>query len=154
MSIGSVTGRGAAMLAMALTVMGCQQVRTEQRLRPTKGPHIADAPEPEGFDLVDKLSEDHATSGWRFVRYTYRGPADQQAALDYYREEMPLNNWTYISRQGLQGRYTLFFEKVNEQCEVTITPGGSGLFGRGCRVQVIIKPLHRTGKAPSEGGGQ
>jgi hypothetical protein len=154
MLTGIVTPRRAVLLGLVLTVIGCQHVRTEQRLRATKRPYIADAPEPEGFELVDKLSEDHATSGWRFVRYTYRGPSDQQAALDYYREEMPLNNWTYISRQGLQGRYMLLFEKPNEQCEVTIGPDGSRLFGGGCRVQVIIKPLHRTGKTGSEGSGQ
>ncbi len=136
---------------------GCQTVEPDsepKRLRPARHPYIADAPEPVGFTLVDKLSEDHATPGWRFVRYTYRGQADRQSVLDYYREQMPLNNWTYISRQGLQGCYTLLFEKPNEQCSVSIEPDERALFRRGSRVQVLIRPLKRSGQMKGEGTSQ
>jgi len=142
---------------LGLVGAGCQAMERNgepTRLRPARHPYITDAPEPVGFSLVDKLSEDHATPGWRFVRYTYRGQADRQSVLDYYREQMPLNNWTYISRQGLKGCYTLLFEKPNEQCEVSIETDGRDLLGRGSRVQVLIRPLRRSGQMKGEGKSQ
>jgi hypothetical protein len=148
---------GTFMLAVVATAgIGCQQTASSssgepERLRPAARPYILDAPEPAGFELIDKLSEDHATPGWRYVRYTFKGRADRQAVLSYYREQLPLNKWTYLSRQSLAGEYKLLFEKPNEQCTVTIEPESGDWFSNGSRVSVVIRPLRRTGQMKDEG---
>ncbi|MFQ6048684.1 MAG: hypothetical protein ACE5K7_04900 [Phycisphaerae bacterium] len=134
-----------------LVVAGCQGglgagQSGSERLRPSRRPHVADVPVPEGFELVDKLSEDHATAGWRFIRHVYRGRADRLAVRSFYREQMPLSNWSYISDQNIQGEYTLLFEKPDEQCEVKIWPSRTAGLVAGSLVRVVIRPLRRGGE--------
>lgn len=152
-----MTVAGGTLLVAAIAGIGCQQTASPSatgepaRLRPAPRPYILDAPEPVGFELIDKLSEDHATPGWRYVRYTFKGRADRQAVLSYYREQLPLHKWTYLSRQSFEGRYKLLFEKPNEQCTVTIEPDSGDLFSSGSRASVVIRPLRRTGQMKDEG---
>lgn len=151
-----MTIAGSTFLVVAVAGIGCQQTASPStgepaRLRPASRPYILDAPEPVGFQLIDKLSEDHATPGWRYVRYTFKGRADRQAVLSYYREQLPLHKWTYLSRQSLKGQYKLVFERPNEQCTVTIEPDSGDWLSSGSRASVVIRPLRRTGQMKDEG---
>lgn len=145
-------------LVAAATAMtaGCAQINVGNegtaggRLRAVRHAHIVDVPTPEGFTIEDKLSEDYATPGWRFVRHAFVGPSDRRAVLNFYREQMPLADWTYISRQSRDGRYTLRFEKPNEVCEVVIEPTTGRFGGSGTRIQIEVKPLRRSGKIKGE----
>ena len=123
---------------------------TNLRLRATRHAQITDVPTPEGFMIEDELSEDYATPGWRFVRYVYTGQSPRRSVLNFYREQMPMNSWTYISRQSKNGHYTLRFEKPNETCEVVIEPASGQSGGSGTRVRIEVKPLRRSGRMKDE----
>ena len=135
---------------IALSSSGDDRESPSSGLRSMRQAFVSDVPVPEGFTIEDNMSEDYATPGWRFVRYTFRGNADRRAVLSFYREQMQLNNWTYISRQGTKGRYTLRFEKTNEVCEVEIQPSGGRVGAAGTQVRIEIKPLRRSGSMQGE----
>jgi len=142
---------GAGCANIDLSSQSTDSSSSSSKLRAMRNAQITDLPVPEGFTIKDSHSEDYTTPGWRFVRYTYEGSSHTRAVLNFYREQMPLNGWNYISRQSRNGRYTLRFEKPNEVCEVVIE-SISGAFGQssGSQLAVEIKPLRRSGQMKGE----
>jgi len=139
----ALTALGAAMLLVA----GCgdQKKDTLTRLSPRSVPYLTGVAVPEGFKLVDQMSEDYETGSVRFARHNYVGSGDLQAIRTFYREQMPLLGWNRVSDQQVKGRITIRFEKQNEVCTVEIEEGGA--LGR-TNIQVIVKPFHRTPVEP------
>ena len=145
---------GAGCAQFSITAKQDDPPTTNLRLRATRNAHITDVPTPEGFAIEDELSEDYATPGWRFVRYVYVGQSPRRSVLNFYREQMPMNSWSYISRQSKDGHYTLRFEKPNETCEVIIEPASDQPGGSGTRVRIEVKPLRRSGRMKDEASTQ
>ena len=116
-----------------------------ERLKARETPFLDDVPVPQGFKLVDKMTEDYESGGQRIARHEYRGFADRYRVRKFYKEQMPLMGWNLLSDQNVKGTITLRFENKYESCTATIIP--SGLFNR-TTVRVIVNPFNRTSKEP------
>ena len=85
---------------------------------------FADIPVPLYFSLVRERSYSHEEQDYRigFLFYQGRGSVDEIA--NFYKEQMPLNNWEFISKDGLTDRITIKYVKEDEECTVTIDHPG------------------------------
>ncbi len=130
----------------ALAVTGCGDRKKEKvsRLGPRDMPYLTGVAVPEGFRLDDQMSEDYETGGVRYARHNYTGSADIHAIRTFYREQMPLLGWNRVSDQQVKERITIRFEKQKEVCTVEIEEGGLGR----TKIQIIVKPFHRTPTEP------
>jgi len=95
-------------------------------------PNIPDVPVPMGFKLDESRSRNYDTGVARFVDHRYKGSKDKWDVARFYREQMPVSRWTYVTDVFAQGTYTLEFEKGSERCVVNVRDGS------------WIWPWHRT----------
>ncbi|MHC4441484.1 MAG: hypothetical protein ACYTF1_13770 [Planctomycetota bacterium] len=116
-----------------------------KRLKPRQTPFLNDVPVPQGFKLIDKMTEDYESGGQRMARHEYRGYADQYRVREFYKEQMPIMGWNLVSDQNVKGIITLRFENKFEFCSVTLSP--TGWFDRST-IRVIINPFKRTQNEP------
>ncbi|UCD30088.1 MAG: hypothetical protein JSV03_06340 [Planctomycetota bacterium] len=108
-------------------------------------PYLDDVAVPQGFKLVDKMTEDYESGGQRMARHEYRGFADTHRVRQFYKEQMPLLGWNLVSDQNVKGVITQRFENKYETCSVQIKP--SGMFNR-TTIRVIVNPFNRTPTEP------
>lgn len=138
-------GKAGLMLAAGLCALillaGCGDKKPgANRLHPRGTPFLTGVPVPNGFKLVDRMSEDYESGSSRFARHQYSGSGDLVAVRDFYVDQMPLMGWSQISTQNVKGVIQMRFEKKTEECTVEIEGGG---FGR-VTIQVIVKPFSRN----------
>ena len=139
---------GLALSLLAVGLMGgCSGDKKGgmKRLKARESPFLDDVPVPQGFKLVDKMTEDYESGGQRMARHEYRGYTDRYRIREFYKEQMPLMGWNLVSDQNVKGIITLRFENKFEFCSVTIIP--SGWFDRST-IRVIINPFKRTPTEP------
>jgi hypothetical protein len=92
-------------------------------LTPKYKPNIPDVPVPAGFSLCESRSRNYDTGVARFVDHLYKGSDDKWDVARFYREQMPVSRWTYVTDVFAQGTYTLEFEKGSERCVVNVRKG-------------------------------
>ena len=144
---GLVSGAAVAVM-LGGCLLGCgggKRDKAPGRLAPRTVPILEGVAVPNGFDLVDKMSEDYESAGVRLARHEYEGTGDLFTIRRFYREQMPLLGWTRTSDQNVKGRISMRFEKKYEECTVEIEKGG--VFGR-ASIQVIVKPFNRNPSQP------
>lgn len=130
----------AGLCALMLLVSCGDKKPGANRLHPRGTPFLTGVPVPNGFKLVDRLSEDYESGSSRFARHQYSGSGDIMAVRDFYTDQMPLMGWSLISNQNVKGVIQMRFEKKTEECTVEIE---GGTFGR-VTIQVIVKPFSRN----------
>jgi hypothetical protein len=149
----SVIPAGRAAVALLLIVLsantGCPPKDEDPiRLRPEPRAYVRDVPVPEGFVLVDHLSEDQSTGTRRlYLRHRYEGRAEKFAIRSFYREQMPLAGWSLVSDGNVKGLYTLRFDKGEESCTIRISGPDRNMLGS-VEIQVLILQEQRGSKAP------
>ncbi|MEA3346456.1 MAG: hypothetical protein U9Q21_00010 [Candidatus Auribacterota bacterium] len=81
-----------------------------------------DVPVPAGFRLNVKDSFAFQNNTMRVGVLTYRGKADPQEIINFYKEQMPLYNWrllNLIEHETVQ----ILFDKADETCVIILVPG-------------------------------
>ncbi len=101
-------------------------------LRATGRPNIPDVPVPVGFSLDESRSRNYDTGVARFVDHLYKGSKERWEVARFYRDQMPVSRWTYVTDVFAQGVHTLEFEKGSERCVINIRKGS------------FFWPWHRT----------
>jgi hypothetical protein len=114
-------------------------------LLPRSAAYLAGVPVPKGFHITERLTDSYEGAGMRFARQEYVGYADPFAIREFYKEQMPLSGWQYITSQDIKGKTSIRFESSEEECTVTIQPTG---FWNRTRIQVIVKPFKRSDVEP------
>lgn len=93
---------------------------------PSDAPDVqfADIPVPRSFSLVRDRSYSHEEQSYRvgYLFYEGRGRADEIS--NFYKENMPLNSWGFVSKDGLADRVTMKYVKEEEVCLITIDQPG------------------------------
>lgn len=127
---------------MVLGLAGCGDHKegSVNRLTPRSKSYLDGVPVPSGFDLVDKMTEDHESGQQRTARHQYRGFGDEHAVRDFYREQMPLQGWSRVSDHNVKGIVDIRFERKGEACSIKIEPGWLNI----TNIQVIVEPFNRS----------
>ena len=111
-----------------LVLAGCSQSGSSlsSELIPSASSPVADAPVPAGFSLMKSQSTSRVilTSNRRSVDHQYSGSDDYLPVVRFYQDQMPKNGWTMVDQNQSQRDTTLHFTKANEDCFVTVIPGG------------------------------
>lgn len=127
--------------ALGLVLAGCQATGSYsgtdpnnpdgaavRKLVPRARPRVPDLPVPIGFELNSAKSFNYAASGFRFVKHVYNGSADPFAVVRFYRRQMPVNGWTWVTDMYVEGAAIMDFDKNSERCRLTISE--RGMLGR------------------------
>jgi len=92
-------------------------------LRPQDRPPIPDVPVPVGFKEDEGRNRTLHTGVGRFVDHLYKGRKDKHAVVRFYKEQMPVSRWTYVTYMQTRGEHTLEFEKGAERCRIVVRKG-------------------------------
>ncbi len=114
---------------IAISLIGCATVpRTEgERAAEAEKPALSvapnlrfdDVPIPSGFRLLQEESFTFQNDYLRVGLLKYTGKAKGEQIVVFYREQMPLYNWSLINLVEY-GRRVLNFKKDNQICVITI----------------------------------
>jgi hypothetical protein len=117
-----------AALAVFLFLAGCNHFNKSDPDAPLVADShspITDVPIPAGFTMTgDSTSKVVPGDQIRFVDHHYKGNDDQLPVINFYREQMPGQGWTWIDQNQPPGKdVTLHFTKKNEDCFITVSKG-------------------------------
>jgi hypothetical protein len=126
--------RGFGVLFVFLIVMmisGCstfgdknKQTTMPSLLEPQSIVKFTDVPVPMGFQLSTQDSYSFETTGVRVGVLKYRGKAQIELVESFYKEQMPMYNWTLLNAVEY-GERLLNFDRTQESCIITLEPKGS-----------------------------
>lgn len=83
-----------------------------------------DVPVPVGLKALPQESYSFETTGVRVGVLKYRGKANTEQVINFYKEQMPMYNWNLINIIEY-GQRLINFERENETCIITIEPKGN-----------------------------
>ena len=95
-------------------------------LEPSSIQRFGDVPVPSGFDFLAKDSYTFESSGVRVGVLRYRGRANADRVVDFYREQMPMYNWNLLNVIEF-GERQMNFDREAETCVVTLVPKGKSV---------------------------
>lgn len=95
-------------------------------LSPSYAAKIADIPVPRDFKLLPKESYSFESGAIRVAVLKYRGRATLDMAVRFYKEQMPLADWTLLNIIEYEN-CLLNFERDDETCIIDISPRMSGV---------------------------
>ncbi|MCM8765896.1 MAG: hypothetical protein NC920_03515 [Candidatus Omnitrophica bacterium] len=82
---------------------------------------FSDVPVPQGFRLIANESFIFQNENGRVGLLRYAGSPTADQAVNFYRQQMPVNGW-FLLNVIEYGRRVLNFEKGEETCIITIEP--------------------------------
>jgi hypothetical protein len=102
-----------------------------------------DVPVPMGFRSLPQNSYFFESSGVRVGVLKYHGKkANADQVVNFYKEQMPMYNWTLLNIVEY-GERLLNFERENESCIITISPKSSEnvyiTIAVGPKSQIVLK---------------
>ncbi len=116
-----------SILLITLNLSGCVSVQKQafqpQDLKPSTMLRFSDVPVPAGFKIIPDKSFILESGGVRAGILKYKGKADAQSVVLFYRNQMPIYNWALLNVLEYD-HHMLNFERENESCVITIKPGG------------------------------
>lgn len=124
----------AFLFCSALLVCGCsgfpkrdRQGMSPEFLEPQVALKFADLPVPAKFKIMPQDSYSFESSGIRVGLLKYRGKANIDQAVNFYKDQMPIYNWNLVNAVEY-GQRILNFEREAESCIVTLLSKGSTVF--------------------------
>jgi len=109
---------------------GCAMFSNQEDLKTPPAPlqsqavlKFADLPVPLGFRLLPLESYSFENSGTRVAVLRYQGKASSTQVVNFYKEQMPMFNWTLLNIIEY-GNCMLNFERETESCIININPKG------------------------------
>ena len=134
------------LLSTALT--GCSTV-SGSRLEPQGILKFSDLPIPAGLKPLPQISYSFENAGMRVAVLKYQGKTNIDQVVNFYKEQMPLYNWSLINIIEY-GQRLLNFERENETCIITIQV--AGFWNEDALVTLSLGPksqnLSKKAKAP------
>lgn len=112
------------------SLIGCSTFNSKDKV--TSDPNIlepqsilkfSDIPVPNGFKQIQD-SYSFESSGVRVGVLKYRGKANPDQVVNFYKEQMPMYNWNLLNVVEY-GQRLLNFDRENETCVITLMPKGS-----------------------------
>lgn len=116
--------------------------RTSSLLEPSATLKFSDVPVPAGFRFAPQESYSFESSGVRVGVLKYQGKADVEQVMNFYKEQMPMYNWSLLNVVEYGDRL-INFERENETCIVTLSSKGNNIaitLSLGPRPQIAKKP--------------
>ena len=114
-------------------------------LEPSSALKFSDIPIPSGFVNLAKSSYAFQNNNLRVGLLRYSGKASPEQVVNFYKEQMPMYNWSLINMAEFTSR-VLNFEKETETCIVDIEAKGSK-----CDLFISLGPRSQgSPKAPSK----
>ncbi len=93
-------------------------------LEPSAMLKFSDVPVPVGFRLLGQESYSFESSGVRVGVLKYRGRANADQVINFYKEQMPMYNWVFLNVVEYGDRL-INFERENETCIISLLPKGN-----------------------------
>ena len=119
--------------AFVILISGCAtlfkkdaQTGIPALLEPSMMLKFADLPYPTGFKLLSKDSYTFESQGVRVAVLRYRGKANADQVVNFYKEQMPMYSWALLNTIEY-GERLLNFDRANETCIVSLLPKGSSV---------------------------
>ncbi|MBU1726689.1 MAG: hypothetical protein KJ880_03575 [Candidatus Omnitrophica bacterium] len=125
---------GLILILCAFTFFGCAATtkkddslsRNPGLLEPSAILRFTDLPVPRGFLMVNEESYSFENAGTRVAMLKYKGKAEPEQVVNFYKEQMPMYSWSLLNIIEY-GQSILNFERENETCLVTLLPKGSNV---------------------------
>ena len=109
-------------------VAGC---REDAQLAVRTNWYVADIPVPKGFERNVNESSYKADGKARRILDVYEGRADTIKVRNFYKTNMPGQQWVFENESLAGAVYTLNFTKGSEKCTITIgRTSEKGLFAK------------------------
>lgn len=87
---------------------------------------FSDIPVPADLKALPEASYSFQASGVRVGVLKYRGRGDADQMINFYKEQMPMYNWTLVNIIEY-GQRLMNFERESESCIITLQPKGSSV---------------------------
>ncbi len=100
--------------------------REEALLEPQAMSKFSDIPIPAGFKSIPEESYAFESAGVRVGLLKYRGKADVEQVVNFYKDQMPLYNWNLLNAIEY-GERLLNFEREQESCIINLSPKGRNI---------------------------
>lgn len=92
-------------------------------LEPQSIVKFGDIPVPVGFNLMLNESYSFDNNGLRVGMLKYRGKADIERVVNFYKEQMAIYNWNLLNVVEY-GQRIMNFDRDTETCIITLLPKG------------------------------
>lgn len=99
------------------------KLTTSKALEPQAILKFNDIPVPSGFKPVPLDSYSFENSGIRVAVLKYKGKAEADQIVNFYKEQMPMYNWNLLNVVEY-GERLLNFERESETCIIRLVPKG------------------------------
>jgi hypothetical protein len=121
-------------LCLAVFVCGCETLSSNNGsrnintalLEPAINPKIPDIPIPAGLKPVYNESYFFENAGMRVGVLKYKGKANPDFIVNFFKEQLSMNNWTLLNVIEYNNRL-LNFEREKETCIINVEPQGSSV---------------------------
>lgn len=149
-----IVSRWLALVSIIILISGCatwQHTTSESKPIETKSLAVAqilkfdDVPVPFGFTMLEKESFAFQNDLTRVGLLKYAGRANIDQVVNFYKEQMPLNNWEALNIVEYEKR-VLNFDKKDESCIVTIERAAVGK----TVITIAISPKSRPMKVETK----
>ena len=87
---------------------------------------FGDVPVPVGFNLLSKESYAFESKGLRVGVLKYKGRANPDRVINFYKEQMPMYNWNLLNIIEY-GERLMNFERENETCNINLSSKLTGV---------------------------
>ncbi|MDD5730676.1 MAG: hypothetical protein PHN57_06065 [Candidatus Omnitrophica bacterium] len=121
------------LICLSLGVYGCTTYyqdssysKSQGLLEPSATVKFIDVPVPAGFKAIPQNSYSFESSGVRVGVLKYHGKADPDQVVNFYKEQMPINNW-HLLNVIEYGERVLNFDRENETCIVSLQAKGNSV---------------------------
>jgi len=111
-------------LSGCATVIGKDRQKAPAMLEPQAVVKFSDVPVPMGFKLLAKDSYFFESTGVRVGVLRYQGKASADRVVIFYKEQMPMYNWTLLNIVEYGDRL-LNFDRDAESCIIGLSSKGS-----------------------------
>lgn len=114
------------------TLIGCStfsgdtKSENPEALQPQSILKFSDIPVPAGLKALPLVSYSFESSGVRVGVLKYRGKANPEQVINFYKEQMAMYNWNLVNIVEY-GQRLINFERENETCIITLEPKGSSI---------------------------
>lgn len=100
------------------------KLTTSKVLEPQPVLKFNDIPIPSGFKAMPLDSYSFENAGLRVAVLKYRGKANADQVVSFYKEQMPIYGWNFLNVVEY-GERLLNFERETETCIIRLTPKGN-----------------------------
>ncbi len=101
------------------------KLTTPKALEPQAILKFNDIPIPSGFKAVPLDSYSFENAGMRVAVLKYKGKANPDQVVSFYKEQMPMYGWNLLNIVEY-GERLLNFERESETCIIRLVPKGQG----------------------------